>query len=79
MKILKQCKEAIKGREGGKVIIIDMVVENNKVDAGSTETHLCFDMLDDGIVHWKRETRTNGLSYSLMLVSLTLRSPQFWV
>ncbi|KAF9661716.1 hypothetical protein SADUNF_Sadunf19G0097600 [Salix dunnii] len=45
VKILKQCKEAIKGREGGKVIIIDMVVENNKVEAGSTETQLCFDML----------------------------------
>ena len=45
MKILRQCKEAIKGREGGKVIIIDMVVENNKVEAGSTETQFFFDML----------------------------------
>ena len=45
MKILRQCKEAIKGREGGKVIIIDMVVGNNEVEAGSTETQLCFDMM----------------------------------
>ncbi|KAJ6696751.1 hypothetical protein OIU85_003133 [Salix viminalis] len=45
VKILMQCKEAIKGREGGKVIVIDMVVENNKVEAGSTETQLFFDML----------------------------------
>ena len=45
MKILRQCKEAIKGRGGGKVIIIDMVVENNKVEAGLTETQLFFDML----------------------------------
>ncbi|KAJ6744914.1 O-METHYLTRANSFERASE [Salix purpurea] len=45
VQILRQCKEAIKGREGGKVIVIDMVVENNKREAGSTETHLFFDML----------------------------------
>ncbi|XP_061944024.1 trans-resveratrol di-O-methyltransferase-like [Populus nigra] len=45
VKILKQCKEAIKGREGGKLIIIDMVVENNKEVEGSTETQLFFDML----------------------------------
>lgn len=45
MKILRQCKEAIKDREGGKVIVIDMVVENNKREAGSTETQLFFDML----------------------------------
>ncbi|KAJ6297401.1 hypothetical protein OIU78_023027 [Salix suchowensis] len=45
VKILRQCKEAIKGRGGGKVIIIDMVVENNKGEAGSTKTQLFFDML----------------------------------
>lgn len=46
MKILKQCKEAIKGREGGKLIIIDMVVENNKeVEGLNHETQLFFDML----------------------------------
>ncbi|XP_034924826.1 trans-resveratrol di-O-methyltransferase [Populus alba] len=46
VKILKQCKEAIKGQGGGgKVIIIDMVVENNKEEEGSTETQLFFDML----------------------------------
>jgi hypothetical protein len=45
VKILKQCKEAIKGPEGGKLIIIDMVVQNNKEVEGSTETQLFFDML----------------------------------
>ena len=48
MKILKRCKEAIasKGKEG-KVIIIDMMMENSKedVDDESAETQLFFDML----------------------------------
>ncbi|KAK3043351.1 hypothetical protein RJ639_002653 [Escallonia herrerae] len=46
LKILKRCKEAIpcKGR-GGKVIIIDFVLDNQKGDAESNETQLCFDML----------------------------------
>lgn len=44
--ILKKCKEAItrKGKEG-KVIIIDIVVENEKRDDESVETQLLFDML----------------------------------
>ncbi|KAG4966426.1 hypothetical protein JHK85_041401 [Glycine max] len=43
--ILKKCKEAItrKGKEG-KVIIIDMVVEDEKRDDESVETQLFFDM-----------------------------------
>ena len=46
VKILKRCKEAItrKGK-GGKVIIIDMKVENKKGDEKSNETQLFFDML----------------------------------
>ncbi|XP_057984643.1 probable O-methyltransferase 3 [Hevea brasiliensis] len=46
VKILKQCKEAIKGREGGKLIIIDMVMETKqKEDHESNETELLFDIL----------------------------------
>ncbi|OAY33980.1 trans-resveratrol di-O-methyltransferase [Manihot esculenta] len=46
VKILKRCKEAIKGREGGKLIIIDMVMEQKeKEDHESKETELLFDML----------------------------------
>ncbi|KAJ4841477.1 putative O-methyltransferase 3, partial [Turnera subulata] len=45
VKILKNCKEAIKGREGGKVIIIDMTMENKKGDDESNETQLFWDML----------------------------------
>lgn len=48
VKILKKCKEAItsKGKEG-KVIIIDMMMENEKgdIDDESVETQLFFDML----------------------------------
>ncbi|KAI9082926.1 hypothetical protein K1719_035069 [Acacia pycnantha] len=48
VKILKKSKEAItsKGKEG-KVIIIDMMMENSKgdIDDGTVETQLFFDML----------------------------------
>ena len=44
-KILKRCKEAIKGREGGKLIIIDMVMTGNeKGDNDTIETQLFLDM-----------------------------------
>src|SRR5262249_10989180 len=45
LKILKRCKDAIKGRKGGKVIIIDMVMGNQKGDDESTETQLFLDIL----------------------------------
>lgn len=46
VKILKKCKEAIPSKEkGGKVIIIDMNVDNQKGDDESIETQLFFDML----------------------------------
>ncbi|KAJ7981527.1 O-methyltransferase [Quillaja saponaria] len=46
VKLLTKCKEAIirKGQEG-KVIIIDMIMENKKGDDESVETQLFFDML----------------------------------
>ncbi|KAF7146830.1 hypothetical protein RHSIM_Rhsim04G0071700 [Rhododendron simsii] len=45
IKILKRCKEALPSK-GGKVIIIDMKVENEKKgDDDSMETQLFFDML----------------------------------
>ncbi|KAJ1412234.1 S-adenosyl-L-methionine-dependent methyltransferase [Sesbania bispinosa] len=44
--ILKKCKEAIGGRgKEGKVIIIDMVMENEEGDNESNETQLFMDML----------------------------------
>jgi len=47
VKILKRCKQAItsKGQQKvGKVIIIDMVRENQNGDEGSIETQLLFDL-----------------------------------
>ncbi|GMP67410.1 hypothetical protein CsSME_00027408 [Camellia sinensis var. sinensis] len=46
VKILKKCKEAIpRKEEGGKVIIIDMSVENQKGDDRSFKAQLFFDLL----------------------------------
>ncbi|XP_050205280.1 trans-resveratrol di-O-methyltransferase-like [Mercurialis annua] len=47
VKILKQCKEAIKGKEGGKVIIIDIIMghQTTGTNKDSIETQLFFDML----------------------------------
>lgn len=46
VKILRQCKEAVtKNGRKGKVIIIDMVIENQNEDEKSIETQLFFDML----------------------------------
>jgi len=42
VKILKNCKEAIASE--GRVLIIDMVIENKKEDAELTEMQFFFDM-----------------------------------
>ncbi|KAK6794829.1 hypothetical protein RDI58_008282 [Solanum bulbocastanum] len=46
VKILKKCKEAIPSKEnGGKVIVIDIVIDNQKGDNKSFETQLFSDVL----------------------------------
>lgn len=45
VRILKNCKDAIRGAKGGKVIIIEAVLENLMEDKESTETQLCGDVL----------------------------------
>ncbi|KAH0691614.1 hypothetical protein KY289_018972 [Solanum tuberosum] len=46
IKILKKCKEAIPSKEnGGKVILIEIVMDQNKDDDKSYETQLLIDML----------------------------------
>ncbi|KAF2303275.1 hypothetical protein GH714_016245 [Hevea brasiliensis] len=46
LKILKKCKEAISSKgEGGKVIVIDLVINEKKDERELTETKLLFDML----------------------------------
>ncbi|RDX68754.1 putative O-methyltransferase 3, partial [Mucuna pruriens] len=43
-KILKNCKEAITSKDKGKVIIIDMVIGNEKGDSELDETKLFYDI-----------------------------------
>ncbi|KAF9587296.1 hypothetical protein IFM89_001020 [Coptis chinensis] len=46
VKILQRCREAIPAKDkGGKVIIIDVVVDCNKGKFQATEAQLCFDIL----------------------------------
>ncbi|XP_021830901.1 probable O-methyltransferase 3 [Prunus avium] len=46
VRILERCKEAITGEgKKGKVIIVDMMVENKNTDKESGETQLFFDMM----------------------------------
>ncbi|RDX96759.1 putative O-methyltransferase 3, partial [Mucuna pruriens] len=56
--ILKKCKQAIAGKgKEGKVIIIDMVVENEKRDDESVETQLLFDMMMMVLVKGKERNK----------------------
>ncbi|EEF37287.1 trans-resveratrol di-O-methyltransferase [Ricinus communis] len=46
VKLLKLCKEAIKGKKGGKLIIVDLVLESQHVtDHQDVETQFFFDIL----------------------------------
>lgn len=46
MRILKLCKEAIPSKEeGGKVIILEMVIDVENGDCQSVETRLFFDIM----------------------------------
>ncbi|RVW22773.1 Trans-resveratrol di-O-methyltransferase [Vitis vinifera] len=74
VKILKRCREAIPSKEnGGKVIIIDMIMMKNQGDDKSIETQLFFDMTMMIFSAGRERTRTNGRRYSWMLVSVTTR------
>lgn len=57
VKILMQCKEAIPSKEnGGKIIIIDMVLKNNEGDNKLLETQLFFDLLMMNLVTGRERT-----------------------
>ncbi|XLU64370.1 hypothetical protein S245_023579, partial [Arachis hypogaea] len=69
VKILKKCKEAIMQKSRGKVIIIDMVVEDNDKKGyydQSLETQLFFDMLMMMLVSGKER---NKIEWSKLIVS----------
>lgn len=45
LKILRRCEEAISSKnKGGKVIIIEMIIDTQKQEKESIEAQLCFDM-----------------------------------
>ncbi|KAG5615447.1 hypothetical protein H5410_015271 [Solanum commersonii] len=73
IKILKKCKEAIPSKEnGGKVILIEIVMDQNKDNDKSYETQLLIDMLIDDSTKWKEKAK-NGQNSFLMLVIVTTR------
>ncbi|CAL9011948.1 unnamed protein product [Prunus brigantina] len=83
VKILERCKEAIT-REGkkGKVIIVDMTVENKNTDKESGETRLFFDVLMMVLVkgkernekEWAKLFSDAGFRYCKITPCLGLRS-----
>ena len=83
VKILKRCREAIPSKEkGGKVIIIDMMMKNQKGDSKSRETQLFFDMLMMVMVtgkereekEWEKLFLDAGFSHYKITPILGLRS-----
>ncbi|XP_022152376.1 trans-resveratrol di-O-methyltransferase-like [Momordica charantia] len=83
IKILKNCKDAIPSRaEGGKVIIIEMVTENQIEDKESIETQLCEDVFTMSVVtgrernesEWKNLFLAAGFSDYKIISMLGLRS-----
>nr|CAN73270.1 hypothetical protein VITISV_021918 [Vitis vinifera] len=83
VKILKRCRDAIPSKEkGGKVIIIDMMMENQKADDESIETQLFWDMLmmivltgqERNIKDWEKLFFDAGFSGYKITPMLGLRS-----
>ncbi|XVF39443.1 hypothetical protein PTKIN_Ptkin01aG0035200 [Pterospermum kingtungense] len=66
VKILKRCKEAIGSKDkGGKVIIIDSIMENQEVDKESMETKLFLDM---EMMVWVEGQERNEQEWSKLFV-----------
>lgn len=85
IKILKKCKEAIPSKEnGGKVIILDMIVDHNQEGEyrKSSETKLCSDMLMMVLVggrertkkNWEELFKSSGFGEYKITASIGLRS-----
>lgn len=64
IKILKKCKESLKNKgKDGKVIIIEMVLDNEKENVNeSVETQLFFDMLMMIVVAGKERNRSEWIN-----------------
>ncbi|KAL5774377.1 hypothetical protein ACOSP7_011934 [Xanthoceras sorbifolium] len=83
VKILKKCREAISSKgEGGKVIIIDIVINEKKDEHELTEAKLFFDMLMMVVVtgrernekEWERIFLEAGFSHYKITPLFGLRS-----
>ncbi|XP_024039177.1 trans-resveratrol di-O-methyltransferase, partial [Citrus clementina] len=83
LKILKKCKESIPSTdEGGKVIIIDVAIENQTKGKETMETQLCFDMLmatflkgkERSVYDWKKLFLAAGFSHYKITPNLGLWS-----
>lgn len=80
VKILKNCKEALRG--SGKVIIIDMVMENTELDDESVQAQLFIDMLMMVFVgskernekEWEKLFSISGFTSYKIVLTLGLRS-----
>ncbi|KAM3305063.1 tabersonine 16-O-methyltransferase-like [Capsicum chacoense] len=68
VKILKNCKDAITG--SGKVIIIDLVMENPELDDESFQAQLFIDMLMLVFLGRKERNKKEWENFSLMLILL---------
>ncbi|XP_009770464.1 myricetin 7/4'-O-methyltransferase 2-like [Nicotiana sylvestris] len=74
VKILKKCKDSIPSREeGGKVIIIDIVLENPNVRNEFVRGQHYMDMVMMVFMLPNRELKWNGKGSSLMLVSMNTK------
>ena len=64
---MKRCKEAIPSKEnGGKLIIVDMVVKNHEVGSDeSAKTQLFFDMLMMALTTGKERTQKDWVKILL--------------
>nr|AWH62806.1 10-hydroxycamptothecin O-methyltransferase [Camptotheca acuminata] len=82
VKILKRCKEAIPSKDGGKVIIIDMIMEKVKADDESVEAQLSSDMTmmvlfraqERSEKEWEKLFLAAGFSHYKITSALGLRS-----
>ncbi|KAG5222832.1 hypothetical protein OIU78_024728 [Salix suchowensis] len=83
VKILKKCKEAISSKgKGGKVIIVDVVINEKKDEHELTETKLLFDMLmmvvaagkERSVEEWERLFLEAGFSHYKITSLFGLRS-----
>jgi hypothetical protein len=83
VRLLRRCREAIPSREdGGKVIVMDLVVGSSPTDEKATETQLLWDVMMMGVVgsperderEWRKIFQDAGFSGHKIVAVLGIRS-----